>query len=62
MKFKSKMTNSVDAPNRCRVSLSHLPNRTTNSSISEKMFKRECEEYDKGTLIVHRDLYIGERA
>ena len=62
MKFRSKMSNSVDGANWCRVKLSHLPNKTANSAISDKMFKRECEEYDKGTLIVHRDLYIGERA
>lgn len=61
MKYGCKMSNAVDSAKWNKVNLTHRPNRTTNSSISDAIFKRECNEYDNGTLIVHRDLYIGER-
>ena len=44
-----------------KVNHTNTKNNTTNSTISEAMFKRECKEYDEGTLIVCRDLYMGER-
>ena len=61
MKFTKKLTNAVDPASWCRVKLTHLPNKTTNHMIGGDVFKRECKEYDEGTLIVHRDLYLGER-
>lgn len=36
-------------------------NPTTNCSIPEAIFKRECKEYDEGKLPHEHDLYIGER-
>lgn len=62
MKFTKKLTNAVEPANWARVKLTHLPNDTTNYMIGADVFKRECKEYDAGTLVVHRDLYLGERA
>ena len=61
VKFTSKLTNAVSTAKWNKVKLTHLPNTTTNHMIGADVFKRECEEYDAGTLIVHRDLYLGER-
>lgn len=61
MKHISKLTNEVNPAKWCRVKLTHLPNNTTNSTISPAIFKRECEEYDAGTLPFEHDTYIGER-
>lgn len=61
MKFTKKLTNAIDTAKWCRVKLTHLPNHTTNHIIGADIFKRECDEYDKGVLIVHRDLVLGER-
>lgn len=60
-KFTKKLTNSLDPANWNRVKLTHLPNSTTNAVISPAMFKRECAEYDAGTLLCEHDLYLGER-
>ena len=55
-----KMTNSVDSAKWNRVELSH-GNPTTNHTLTADVFKRECAEYDAGVLIVHHELYLGER-
>lgn len=60
-KFTSKLTNSLDPAIWKQVKLTHLPNNTTNSTISTAMFKRECEEYDAHILPNEHDLYLGER-
>lgn len=36
-------------------------NPTTNYRITEAIFKRECKEFDEGTLKVSHDLYLGDR-
>lgn len=36
-------------------------NPTTNSSITEKMFKKECYLFDNGMLPNEHDKYMGER-
>lgn len=61
MKFTKTLSNSVDSAKCNRVKLTHQKNHTTNCVLTADIFKRECKEYDNGTLIVHRDLYIGER-
>ena len=61
MKFTMKLTNAVEPANWTRVKLTHLPNDTTNHMIGADVFNRECKEYDAGALVVHRDLYLGER-
>lgn len=60
-KFTKKLTNSLDPAKWNRVKLAHLPNNTTNATISPAIFKRECEEYDNGTLPFEHDLCLGER-
>lgn len=60
-KFTKKLTNSLDHAIWKQVNLNNLPNNTTNSTISPAIFKRECEEYDAGTLAFEHDTYIGER-
>ena len=60
-KYRMKMSNTVGSATWNRVNLTHLPNKTTNSYITPAMFKRECEEYDAGTLPFEHDLYMGER-
>lgn len=60
-KFTMKFTNALDSAKLARVKLTHLPNYTTNSTITPAMFKRECAEYDAGTLPFEHDLYLGER-
>ena len=44
-----------------KINHTNKKNKTTNSTITEAMFKRECAEYDAGTLIVSHDKYMGER-
>lgn len=61
MKYRSKLSNEVNTANWNRIKLTHLKNSTTNSTITPAMFKRECEEYDSGTLPFEHDVYIGER-
>ena len=57
-----KLTNSTGAANWHKVKLTHLPNYTTNCTIGADIFKRECDEYDRGVLVVHCDLKLGERS
>lgn len=59
-KHKSFATNAVSCGTWSRVRLTNN-GTTTNSSISPQMFKRECEEYDNGTLPNEHELYMGER-
>lgn len=60
-KCRKKSTNSIGSAVLCKVKLNHLPNYTTNATISPVIFKRECKEYDNGTLPFEHDLYLGER-
>lgn len=60
-KYRMKMSNAICSAKWNKVKLTHLPNKTTNSYITPDMFKRECEEYDAGTLPFEHDLYMGER-
>lgn len=60
-KFIMKFTNELCNATWVRVKLTHLPNYTTNSTITPAMFKRECDEYDAGILPHEHDLYLGER-
>lgn len=60
-KFTMKFTNELFNATWVRVKHTHLPNYTTNSTITPAMFKRECAEYDAGTLPFEHDLYLGER-
>lgn len=59
-KFTMKFTNALDSAKWPRVKLTHLPNYTTNSTITPAMFKRECVEYDAGILPFEHDRYLGE--
>ena len=59
-KYRMKATNSIAPAKWFKVEMKHQTN-TTNASISPAMFKRECEEYDNGTLPFEHDLYMGER-
>ena len=59
-KYRMKATNSVAPAKWFKVESNGYPN-STNASISPAMFKRECEEYDNGTLPFEHDLYMGER-
>lgn len=61
MKFTNKFSNSVDSAKWNRVKLTSAPNTTTNCMLLDSTFRRECKEYDEGTLVVHHDLYLGER-
>ena len=61
-KFTKKLTNSVEPAILKHVSLENHLNNTTNSSISASIFKRECAEYDAGTLPKEHGLYLGERS
>ena len=60
-KFTKTLTNAEEPAKWNRVSHTHLPNRTLNSTISPAIFKRECAEYDAGVLPFEHGLYIGER-
>lgn len=60
-KYRMKMSNAIGSATWNKVKLTHLPNKTTNSYITPAMFKRECEEYDAGTLPFEHELYMGER-
>lgn len=60
MKFTKKMTNAVEPARWVRVS-KNTKCGTTNFFIGQDVFKREVREFDNGTLIVCRDLYLGER-
>lgn len=61
MKYRPKLSNDVNSAKWNRIKLTHLKNSTTNSTITPAMFKRECKEYDAGTLPFEHDVYIGER-
>ena len=56
-----KILKSVSNANWSKVKHTNKKNTTTNSTISEALFKRECAEYDAGVLNVHHELYMGER-
>lgn len=60
-KYRLKASNAIITARWDKVKLTHLPNYTNNSTISPAMFKRECEEYDAGTLQFEHDTYLGER-
>ena len=59
-KHRMKVTNSALPTKWNKVKLTHTGNPTTNSSISPAKFKRECAEYDAGTLPLEHDRYLGE--
>lgn len=59
-KYRMKATNSILPAKWCKVKLTHTGNNTTNSTITPAMFKRECAEYDTGTLPFEHDRYPGE--
>lgn len=59
-RFTSKLTNAVDTANWGRVPLTHKGNNTTNYLITPDIFKRECAEYDNGTLPFEHERYLGE--
>ena len=59
-KYRMKATNSIIPAMWNMVKHTHLPNNTTNATISPDIFKRECDEYDNGTLPFEHDRYIGE--
>lgn len=58
-KFTKKLTYSIAPANCNKANLTHLPNHTTNSVITPAMFKRECAEFDSGTLPFEHERYIG---
>lgn len=60
-KYTMKLTNAISTAKWNKVKLMHTGNHTTNSYITPAMFKRECDEYDAGTLPFEHDLYMGER-
>ena len=59
-KYRMKASNEV-APAKWTTVNSPKNGNTTNSTITPAMFKRECEEYDKGILPYEHELYLGER-
>lgn len=58
MAVKNKIKSITSKPTRKKV---RKNNPTTNYRITDAIFKRECKEFDEGTLKVSRDLYLGER-
>ena len=58
--YRIRATNAVSTAKWNKVKLTHIGNNTTNSTITQAMFKRECDEYDAGVLPIEHDRYLGE--
>lgn len=62
MKRKFTFSNNIDPANNNFISPNlSAKGKTTNSGITDKMFKKECELFDKGELPAEHDSYLGER-